>query len=159
MCYIYFKNGVFKNGVSFMHCASRMVSLLVRLFSDSACLWNGLVNMVIGATLIICLIRTNEYLMNKVKTFNFQMSCQCNLSLGTVSQRLFIPLPPPPPSPPSPTQGLFFFDGRFRPVPLSQTFVGIKATNRLQQMRDMEEVCYEKVLKNVRGGHQVSLKI
>lgn len=52
-------------------------------------------------------------------------------------------------------QGLFFFDGRFRPVPLSQTFVGVKATNRMQQMRDMEEVCYEKVLNNVRRGYQV----
>ena len=55
----------------------------------------------------------------------------------------------------NPHQGLFFFDGRFRPVPLSQTFVGIKTTNRLQQLRDMEEVCYEKVLKNIRSGHQV----
>ena len=52
-------------------------------------------------------------------------------------------------------QGLFFFDSRFRPVPLTQTFVGVKATNRMQQMRDMEEVCYEKVLSNVRKGYQV----
>ena len=55
----------------------------------------------------------------------------------------------------NPYQGLFFFDGRFRPVPLSQTFVGVKATNRMHQMRDMEEVCYEKVLNNVRRGYQV----
>ena len=55
----------------------------------------------------------------------------------------------------NPHQGLFFFDGRFRPVPLSQRFVGIKTTNRLQQLRDMEEVCYEKALKNIRSGHQV----
>ena len=54
-------------------------------------------------------------------------------------------------------QGLFFFDGRFRPVPLSQTFVGVKATNHMQQMRDMEEVCYEKVLNNVRKGYQVRI--
>jgi activating signal cointegrator complex subunit 3 len=52
-------------------------------------------------------------------------------------------------------QGLFFFDSRFRPVPLAQTFVGVKATNRNQQMRDMEEVCYEKVFSNVRRGYQV----
>ena len=55
----------------------------------------------------------------------------------------------------NPQQGLFFFDGRFRPVPLSQTFVGIKTTNRLQQLKDMEDVCYEKVLKNICRGHQV----
>ena len=51
--------------------------------------------------------------------------------------------------------GLFFFDGRFRPVPLSQTFIGIKTTNRLQQFRDMDEVCFDKVHENVRQGHQV----
>lgn len=55
----------------------------------------------------------------------------------------------------NPYQGLFFFDSRFRPVPLSQTFVGVKATNRMNQMRDMEEVCYEKVLSNLRKGYQV----
>ena len=55
----------------------------------------------------------------------------------------------------NPYQGLFFFDSRFRPVPLSQTFVGVKATNPSQQMRDMEEVCYEKVLGNVRREYQV----
>ena len=57
----------------------------------------------------------------------------------------------------NPYQGLFFFDGRFRPVPLAQAFVGVKATNRLQQMKDMEEVCYEKALSNVHKGYQVSI--
>ena len=55
----------------------------------------------------------------------------------------------------NPYQGLFFFDGRFRPVPLSQTFIGVKSLNRLQQLKDMDEVCYEKVLSNVRRGYQV----
>ncbi|KAK7886356.1 hypothetical protein WMY93_025977 [Mugilogobius chulae] len=40
----------------------------------------------------------------------------------------------------NPYIGLFFFDGRFRPVPLGQTFVGIKTTNKVQQLHDMEEV-------------------
>uniref|UniRef100_A0A8C7XEW1 Activating signal cointegrator 1 complex subunit 3 n=1 Tax=Oryzias sinensis TaxID=183150 RepID=A0A8C7XEW1_9TELE len=31
----------------------------------------------------------------------------------------------------NPYIGLFFFDGRFRPVPLGQTFVGIKTTNKV----------------------------
>ncbi|VDI49942.1 activating signal cointegrator complex subunit 3 [Mytilus galloprovincialis] len=54
----------------------------------------------------------------------------------------------------NPYQGLFFFDGRFRPVPLSQTFVGVKATNRVQQLQEMNTVCYEKVLEQVRQGYQ-----
>lgn len=55
----------------------------------------------------------------------------------------------------NPFQGLFFFDSRFRPVPLSQAFIGVKTLNRLRQLRDMEEVCYEKVLENIRSGYQV----
>ncbi|XP_054637612.1 activating signal cointegrator 1 complex subunit 3 isoform X2 [Dunckerocampus dactyliophorus] len=55
----------------------------------------------------------------------------------------------------NPYIGLFFFDSRFRPVPLGQTFVGVKATNKIQQMHDMEEVCYDKVLEQVKAGHQV----
>lgn len=31
----------------------------------------------------------------------------------------------------NPYIGLFFFDSRFRPVPLGQTFVGIKTTNKV----------------------------
>ncbi len=54
-----------------------------------------------------------------------------------------------------PRRGLFFFDGRFRPVPLAQTFIGVKSTNKMIQMQQMEEVCYEKVLKMVKQGHQV----
>ncbi|XP_075718320.1 activating signal cointegrator 1 complex subunit 3 [Rhinoderma darwinii] len=55
----------------------------------------------------------------------------------------------------NPYIGLFYFDGRFRPVPLGQTFIGIKSTNKTQQLHDMEEVCYENVLKEIRAGRQV----
>ncbi|XP_077383335.1 activating signal cointegrator 1 complex subunit 3 isoform X2 [Festucalex cinctus] len=55
----------------------------------------------------------------------------------------------------NPYIGLFFFDSRFRPVPLGQTFVGIKTTNKIQQIHDMEEVCYNKVVEQVKAGHQV----
>ncbi|GAA6071136.1 activating signal cointegrator 1 complex subunit 3, partial [Tachysurus ichikawai] len=54
----------------------------------------------------------------------------------------------------NPYIGLFYFDGRFRPVPLGQTFVGIKTTNKIQQLHDMEEVCYDKVLKQIKAGYQ-----
>ena len=32
----------------------------------------------------------------------------------------------------NPFIGLFFFDGRFRPVPLAQSFVGVKSTNKVR---------------------------
>jgi activating signal cointegrator complex subunit 3 len=54
-----------------------------------------------------------------------------------------------------PKKGLFFFDSRFRPVPLAQTFIGVKSLNKTMQLQQMEEVCYDKVLKLVKQGHQV----
>jgi hypothetical protein len=41
--------------------------------------------------------------------------------------------------------GLFYFDGRFRPVPLAQTFIGVKDIRTMQQANDMNEICYDKV--------------
>ena len=55
----------------------------------------------------------------------------------------------------NPYIGLFFFDGRFRPVPLATTFIGVKALNNHQQMTDMNDICYEKVVDFVKKGHQV----
>lgn len=55
----------------------------------------------------------------------------------------------------NPYIGLFYFDGRFRPVPLGQTFLGIKSANKMQQLNNMDEVCYESVWKQVKAGHQV----
>ncbi|XP_021913277.1 activating signal cointegrator 1 complex subunit 3 isoform X2 [Zootermopsis nevadensis] len=55
----------------------------------------------------------------------------------------------------NPYIGLFYFDSRFRPVPLSTTFVGVKAIKPLQQMSDMDQICYEKVVDMVQKGHQV----
>ncbi|KMQ96180.1 activating signal cointegrator 1 complex subunit 3 [Lasius niger] len=55
----------------------------------------------------------------------------------------------------NPKKGLFYFDHRFRPVPLSQTFIGVKAVKPLQQMTDMDLVCYNNVIEMVRQGHQV----
>lgn len=55
----------------------------------------------------------------------------------------------------NPYKGLFYFDGRFRPVPLGQTFIGVKTNSPLQQMTDMDELCYKKVFETVSQGHQV----
>lgn len=56
-------------------------------------------------------------------------------------------------------KAVFYFDARFRPVPLSQTFIGIKSLKPLQQMNDMDQVCYEKVYDMVRKGHQVCFSL
>lgn len=56
----------------------------------------------------------------------------------------------------NPYKGLFYFDHRFRPVPLSQTFIGVKAVKPMQQMNDMDVVCYNQVVDMVRKGHQVN---
>ncbi|XP_014597737.1 PREDICTED: activating signal cointegrator 1 complex subunit 3 [Polistes canadensis] len=55
----------------------------------------------------------------------------------------------------NPYKGLFYFDHRFRPVPLSQTFIGVKAQKPMVQIGHMDEVCYNKVIEMVREGHQV----
>lgn len=40
----------------------------------------------------------------------------------------------------NPYIGLFFFDGRFRPVPLGQTFVGIKTNNKVRTFKKSLDV-------------------
>ncbi|KAK2702626.1 hypothetical protein QYM36_018768 [Artemia franciscana] len=53
------------------------------------------------------------------------------------------------------SNGLFYFDGRYRPVPLETTCVGIKAVNPDQMLIDMDDVCYDKVVDMVNKQHQV----
>ncbi|KAL7033852.1 hypothetical protein ACKWTF_007745 [Chironomus riparius] len=55
----------------------------------------------------------------------------------------------------NPAIGLFYFDSRFRPIPLSQTFIGVKSLKTLQAMNDMNTICYEKCLEQLRNGKQV----
>jgi activating signal cointegrator complex subunit 3 len=55
----------------------------------------------------------------------------------------------------NPEKGLFFFDGRFRPVPLTQTFVGVAEPNSGQIKAFMDEACYDKCVEFVREDHQV----
>jgi activating signal cointegrator complex subunit 3 len=65
-------------------------------------------------------------------------------------------------------ENLFFFDGRFRPVPLEQTFIGIKppkndavtssrssASSQFEIQRRMDEQCFEEVKRFVKDGYQV----
>ncbi|XP_073844201.1 activating signal cointegrator 1 complex subunit obelus [Musca autumnalis] len=55
----------------------------------------------------------------------------------------------------NPMKGLFYFDGRFRPVPLDTAFIGVKSVKPLQQLADMDQICYQKCLEQVQQGHQV----
>uniref|UniRef100_A0A8D8TUF4 U5 small nuclear ribonucleoprotein 200 kDa helicase n=1 Tax=Cacopsylla melanoneura TaxID=428564 RepID=A0A8D8TUF4_9HEMI len=55
----------------------------------------------------------------------------------------------------NPYVGLFFFDSRFRPVPLEQTFIGVKPRQMAQQIAEMDNICYEKVSEEVSKGKQV----
>ncbi|XP_038207200.1 activating signal cointegrator 1 complex subunit 3 [Zerene cesonia] len=60
----------------------------------------------------------------------------------------------------NPNIGLFFFDSRFRPVPLEQQFIGVKdigsgGGSHLRQIQQMNEICYDKAVDMVQKGHQV----
>lgn len=55
----------------------------------------------------------------------------------------------------NPMRGLFFFDSRFRPVPLSTNFIGVKALKVLQAQTDMDTICYDKCAEMLKQGHQV----
>ncbi|XVF24492.1 hypothetical protein REPUB_Repub13aG0132700 [Reevesia pubescens] len=51
-------------------------------------------------------------------------------------------------------KGLFHFDNSYRPVPLSQQYIGISVKKPLQRFQLMNDICYEKVMA-VAGKHQV----
>lgn len=55
----------------------------------------------------------------------------------------------------NPFIGLFYFDGAFRPVPLAQSYVGVRGSNPMAKVEAMNEVCYEKVFQQIKAGHQV----
>ena len=55
----------------------------------------------------------------------------------------------------NPYTGMFFFDGSFRPVPLTQSFIGIKGRNPRTTHDSTTLVCYQKSIEFVKEGHQV----
>ncbi|KNE71806.1 hypothetical protein AMAG_16111 [Allomyces macrogynus ATCC 38327] len=58
----------------------------------------------------------------------------------------------------NPYKGLFFFDNGFRPVPLTQHFLGIKGkTNSASQKRNLDRACFDKCIEQVRAGYQVMI--
>ncbi|RIA90966.1 Sec63 Brl domain-containing protein [Glomus cerebriforme] len=52
-------------------------------------------------------------------------------------------------------EGLFYFDGGFRPVPLEQHFIGVHGSSGTISNSNLNRVCWEKVLDLVKEGHQV----
>lgn len=57
----------------------------------------------------------------------------------------------------NPYEGLFYFDNRFRPVPLTQTFVGVRALDSHNQSKIMDKLTYDKVLYYVQQSKQVMI--
>lgn len=56
-----------------------------------------------------------------------------------------------------PTQGLFHFDGSYRPCPLRQEFVGVTDKKPIKQLKVMNDVCYTKVMEQVGTNKQQML--
>jgi replicative superfamily II helicase len=55
------------------------------------------------------------------------------------------------------SRGLFVFGDTFRPVPLTQQFVGVKGRSVVTVNENMSRVCFEKCRNFVREGHQVMI--
>ncbi|CAG9769327.1 unnamed protein product [Ceutorhynchus assimilis] len=52
--------------------------------------------------------------------------------------------------------GLFFFDNRYRSVPLTTSFIGVKGS-RGEESATMDMICYTKVVDFIRDGHQAMI--
>lgn len=56
-----------------------------------------------------------------------------------------------------PNHGLFYFDNSYRPVPLTQTFMGVRAIESNTQARVMDKICYNLIVQNVMQSKQVMI--
>jgi len=56
-----------------------------------------------------------------------------------------------------PENGLFYFDGTYRPVPLSQEFIGAKSNAVLDVRENMSDICYDKMIKSLKQRNQVMI--
>ena len=56
-----------------------------------------------------------------------------------------------------PINGLFHFDGSYRPCPLRQEFIGISEQKAIKQLKTMNDVCYTKVMDQVGNNKQQML--
>ena len=51
--------------------------------------------------------------------------------------------------------GLFYFGTEYRPVPLTQQFIGVKEKNAMKQKAVMDDIAFDKAVESVKEGHQV----
>lgn len=56
-----------------------------------------------------------------------------------------------------PINGLFHFDGSYRPCPLRQEFIGVTDKKAIKQLKTMNEICYTKVIEQVGTNKQQML--
>jgi pre-mRNA-splicing helicase BRR2 len=56
-----------------------------------------------------------------------------------------------------PVNGLFHFDGSYRPCPLRQEFIGVTDKKAIKQLKTMNDVCYTKVMEQVGTNKQQML--
>lgn len=56
-----------------------------------------------------------------------------------------------------PSQGLFYFDDRFRPVPLTQTFIGVRPLDNNSQSKVMDKICYNFITQYAMQSKQVMI--
>ncbi|KDO30202.1 hypothetical protein SPRG_04992 [Saprolegnia parasitica CBS 223.65] len=54
-----------------------------------------------------------------------------------------------------PEKGLFYFDSSYRPVPLQQQYIGIMEKKAMKRHKMMNEICYEKVMEQMKQDNQV----
>lgn len=56
-----------------------------------------------------------------------------------------------------PINGIFHFDGSYRPCPLRQEFIGVTDKKAIKQLKIMNDVCYTKVMEQVGTNKQQML--
>lgn len=57
----------------------------------------------------------------------------------------------------NPYKGMFFFDDSFRPIPLTQQFIGVKGKKQREVFMEMNQICFDKMRNYARDGHQVMI--
>jgi replicative superfamily II helicase len=54
----------------------------------------------------------------------------------------------------NPTTGLFYFDSSYRPVPMSQEFIGVKSKDPMKAKSQMADVCFDRIKSSLQRGYQ-----
>ena len=53
--------------------------------------------------------------------------------------------------------GLFYFDGKWRPVPLETRYIGVSVNGQSAQRSKMNEIAYVKAIESIKKGNQVMI--